>query len=159
MTAKIETENGHALELVLELDAPKDNIWRCWIEEELFRQWFCPSPWKVTSAEIDLRAGGRFNSKMEGPNGESFDNKGMFLHVEPGESLVTTDAFTEGFIPTDTSFMTGYMKLEDLGNNRTRLTWGARHPTEEKAKEHLEMGWEQGWNTVAQQLETLAKTL
>ena len=33
-------------------------LWRGWTDPELLKQWFCPLPWRVTEAEIDLRPGG-----------------------------------------------------------------------------------------------------
>ena len=34
------------------IEAPRDALWRCWVEPELLKQWFCPKPWYV-SEEID----------------------------------------------------------------------------------------------------------
>lgn len=159
MSVQIDVENGFSLELDLVLNAPRQNVWRCWAEPHLLKQWFCPPPWYVSDARIDMTPGGACNNTMCGPDGERMENTGIFLDVVPGESFTTTDAFSEGFIPKADHFMTGYTKLEDAGPGQTRMIWGARHPTYEKAKQHLDMGWEQGWTMVARQLETLAASL
>ena len=61
----------HDLILERNLDAPRDKLWRCWTEPELLQQWFCPKPWYVTDARIDLQPGGEFFTVMNGPDGVS----------------------------------------------------------------------------------------
>ena len=46
---------GHELVLTRLIDAPRENLFRCWTEPELMKKWFAPLPWTVTHAEIDLR--------------------------------------------------------------------------------------------------------
>lgn len=146
MTTPIQRPNDRTLVLDRVLDAPRSAVWRCWSEPELLMQWHCPKPWQVTAAEMELRPGGRFNTVMEGPEGERFENKGAFLAVESGRHLTFTDAYTEGFVPSGSHFMTGFLTLEDAGQGRTRMIWGARHPSVETVQQHLEMGFEAGWN-------------
>src|SRR5688572_115625 len=86
------TDAAHSLVLTRVLDAPRDKLWRCWVEPELLKQWFCPKPWYVSQARIDLRPGGEFFTLMNGPNGEQFGEPGVFLEVVEKERLV----FTEG---------------------------------------------------------------
>ena len=52
-----------------------------------------PQPWHVTDARIELRPGGEFSAVMNGPNGEKFNNDGVYLEIEPLKRLVSTDAF------------------------------------------------------------------
>jgi predicted 3-demethylubiquinone-9 3-methyltransferase (glyoxalase superfamily)/uncharacterized protein YndB with AHSA1/START domain len=159
MTTPIQRPDDRTLVLDRLLDAPRSSVWRCWSEPELLMQWHCPKPWQVTAAEMELRPGGRFNTVMEGPEGERFENKGAFLAVEPGRHLTFTDAYTEGFVPSGSHFMTGFLTLEDAGQGRTRMIWGARHPSVETVQQHLEMGFEAGWNAATDQLEELAASL
>ncbi len=141
------------------IDAPREVVWRCWTESELLKEWFCPKPWQVTSADMDVRAGGRMNNVMGGPNGERVENVGSFLDVKSGEKLVFTDAYSEGFMPQPDSFMTGVVELSDAGDGKTRMVWSARHATPETKQRHLEMGFEYGWNAAADQLNELAKSV
>ena len=148
-----------ALTLKCKIDAPRRIVWRCWTEPELVMQWYCPMPWRVTKVDQDFRVGGRNVGVMEGPNGARVDWQGKFLEGEPETNFTFTDAFTEGFIPTAEPFMTGFIKLEDANSNQTKMTWGARHATEEATKKHLEMGFEGGWTAASEQLNELAKSL
>lgn len=136
--------------------APRARIWACWTEPGLLEQWFCPRPWRVSRAEMVLEPGGRFNTVMEGPNGERMDNRGVFLAIDQGHGLVFTDAFTEGFVPQANPFMAGFVTLSDTATGGTRMIWGARHWTKEAHDKHLAMGFEAGWNAAADQLEALA---
>lgn len=159
MTTSIQKPDDLTLILDRVLDAPRSAVWRCWSEPDLLMQWYCPKPWQVTAAEIDLHPGGRFNTVMEGPAGERFENFGSFLKVDPGRHLTFTDAYTEGFVPSGTHFMTGFLTLEEVEGGGTRMIWGARHPSVETTQQHLEMGFETGWNAAADQLEELAASL
>lgn len=154
-TPTSETE----LAIVRILDAPRAAVWRCWTEADLLKQWYCPKPWTVPEADFNLRPGGRMNMVMAGPNGERNPLAGIFLEILPEEGLTFTDAYTEGFIPSPASFMTGYVRLSDEPGGGTRMIWGARHKSAEDTRNHLEMGFEVGWGAAAQQLEDLAKSL
>ncbi len=139
------------------LDAPRASVWRCWTETELLKAWHCPKPWRVEAADLAPRPGGRFNAVFAGPNGERHDHKGMYLVVDTLSRLIFTDAYTEGFIPAEKHFMTGFAEFSDDGAGKTRMAWGARHKNREDLDQHLEMGFEEGWRSAAQQLEDAAR--
>lgn len=149
--------NPRELKLDVTLDAPRAAVWRCWTEADLLMQWFCPKPWRASQADLAVRPGGRFNVVMSGPEGERFDNEGAYLEVAPQTKLTFTDAYREGFIPAEKHFMTGFVELSDESNGGTRMIWGARHASETDTKQHLEMGFRDGWKAAAAQLEELAR--
>jgi len=153
------TEPAHQLVLDRILDAPREKLWRCWTDPALLKQWFCPRPWYVSEARIDLRPGGEFFSVMNGPEGERHDNVGCFLHIEENRRLVTTDAFTADWRPVGQPFMVAEVTFEDAGDGKTRYVARAMHWTEEAKKTHEAMGFHDGWNTAADQLEALARTI
>ncbi len=153
------TDAAHELILDRILNAPRDKLWRCWTDSKLMEEWFCPKPWYVTDAVVDLRPGGEFSSVMHGPEGEELPNKGVCLEVVEGRRLVFTDAFTPGWLPSGKPFMVAEITFEDVDEGRTRYLARARHWTEEAKKEHEQMGFHDGWNTVADQLEALANRL
>lgn len=146
---------GHELKLVREIDAPREKIFKAWTTPELLKEWFCPLPWKVTEADIDLRSGGHSRIVMQGPEGEVVPNEGVYLEVVENEKLVFTDAFTAGWVPTEKPFMVGIVLLEELPGGRTRYTAKALHWTEEDKKAHEAMGFHEGWGTAADQLVAL----
>ncbi|RCW81749.1 SRPBCC family protein [Paracoccus lutimaris] len=141
------------------LAAPVAKLWRCWTEPDLIRQWFCPKPWLVSEARIDLRPGGEFYTLMNGPDGERIPSLGVFLEVQPERLLVTTDAFRPGWRPNDQAFMVAEVRFAPEGEASTRYIARAMHWTEDAMRQHEEMGFHEGWNAAADQLEALAKTL
>lgn len=146
------------LELNLLLKAPRSLIWRCWTEAEHLKPWFCPKPYETIAAEIELRPGGRFFSHMVGPDGFDAANEGCILAVDPGRSLVWTDALSAGFRPAGEGFMTAMVQLADEDGG-TRYIARALHADQAARDRHVEMGFIEGWGIVAGQLETYAATL
>jgi uncharacterized protein YndB with AHSA1/START domain len=147
-------------QLVLDrhLAAPRAKLWRCWTEPDLLVRWFTPAPWKTVRAELDLRPGGASRVVMESPEGEQFPSRGVYLAVEPERRLVFTDAFVEAWIPSDRPFFVAEVTFADEGAG-TRYRAVARHWTAEARAEHEAMGFHEGWNKAANQLEALAKAL
>ena len=144
------------LVLVRELAAPRAVIWRCWTEPQHLMQWFVPKPHKVTACHLDVRVGGACNTTFD-VEGAVMENKGVYLEVVPGEKLVFTDTYTEGWKPSAEPFMTAIVTFEDMGGGRTRYTAVARHRNAETARQHRDMGFHDGWGTVATQLEAYAQ--
>jgi uncharacterized protein YndB with AHSA1/START domain len=68
-----------------------EKVWRAWTEPQALSQWFgamnCSAP-AVTSAEIDLRVGGRYRIAFNGGDGEAHLVSGEYLEVEPHSRLV-----------------------------------------------------------------------
>lgn len=141
------------------IDVPADKLFRCWATPELLPKWFCPPPWYVSKAVIDVRTGGNSLITMNGPNGEVIDNPGVYLEVIENRKIVFTDAFTETWKPSAKPFMTGIITFEDLGEGRTRYTAIARHWTVEDCRTHEQMGFAEGWGIAADQMAALAATL
>ena len=153
------TEDHHDLVLTRVLDAPREKLWRCWGEPELLKQWFCPAPWYVSEARIDLRPGGEFSTVMNGPAGERFPNSGVLLDVVAPERLVFTDAFLPGWRPSGRPFIVADVRFADNGDGRTNYDACVMHWTAAAKKEHEDMGFHAGWGKAADQLEALAKAL
>jgi uncharacterized protein YndB with AHSA1/START domain len=141
------------LDLVLdrEIDVPVALVWEAWTTPESIKEWFCPKPWSVSSCEIDLRPGGRFNTVMRSPEGDEFPNSGCYLEVVPHKRLVFTDTLLPGFRPSPKPFFTAALLLEPTATG-TRYTAIAIHGNEETRKQHEEMGFHDGWGTVVDQL-------
>ena len=152
------------LELTRLLSAPPALVWRCWTEPELICQWFCPKPWSVSEAIVDLRAGGRFFTLMNGPAGEKVPNEGSFLEVVPQRKLVFTDMFGADYAPVAVPLsgaglsFAAILTFEPEGSG-TRYRAVARHRSPEDAETHRKMGFHEGWGAAADQLEDLARTL
>ena len=156
-------------DLVLErtLDAPIDLVWEAYTDPEHLKQWFAPKPYQITECELDLRPGGIFRIRMVGPDG--FDTghgtAGCVLEVIEGKKLAWTSALGPGYRPNEAgegcdSFpMTAIVTFADAGNGKTAYKAVALHKDEADREKHEQMGFHDGWGTVAGQLEEFAKQL
>jgi uncharacterized protein YndB with AHSA1/START domain len=141
------------LDLVLEreIDVPVELVWKAWTTPEHLKEWFVPKPWSITACELDLRPGGIFSTTMRSPEGEEFPNLGCYLEVTPLERLVFTDTLLPGYRPAPKPFFTGVLELSRISSG-TRYKAIAIHGDEETRKNHEEMGFHDGWGTVATQM-------
>lgn len=71
------------------VDAPIDTVWKFWTEPEHIKQWnHASDDWHTIEAENDLRAGGKFRSRMEAKDQSmGFDFEGVYEEVEENELI------------------------------------------------------------------------
>jgi len=72
------------------VNAPVERVWEYWTNPQHIMKWNSASEdWHTPRAENDLRAGGRFSSRMEARDGSmGFDFEGVYDEVEP-HSLIS----------------------------------------------------------------------
>ncbi|WP_425064885.1 SRPBCC family protein [Reyranella sp.] len=150
--------NDRELVLTRLIDAPRENLYRCWTEPALLKQWFAPKPYETPVVEVSVRPGGSNLIVMRGPDGTDMPNRGVYLEVVPNERLVFTDAFTEAWQPSAKPFMTVVLTFEKRGA-KTLYTARVRHWTVEDRDAHEKMGFHAGWGICTDQLAALAATL
>ena len=136
------------------IDAPREKVYRAWTDASLLKQWFAPLPYTTPVAELDVRPGGSAFIVMRGPDGKDLPNHGVYLDVVPNQRLVSTDAYTKAWEPSEKPFMTLILTFEDEGG-KTRYTARARHWTVADREAHEKMGFHQGWGICADQLTAL----
>lgn len=157
------------LDLMLErvIDVPRELVWQAWTTPEKLLPWFCPLPWKTIACEIDLRAGGRFYTVMQSPEGQQFPNNGCYLEIIPNQKLVWTNALEPSFRPAkqpETSpghecaefLMTATILLETIAGG-TKYTAHVMHANTEARIAHEKMGFKDGWGTCLDQLVAIIK--
>ena len=69
--------------------APLAKVWSCYTTPADIIHWNAASDdWHTTKAEVDLRAGGAFSSRMEAKDGSfGFDFAGTYTHVDEHKSI------------------------------------------------------------------------
>ncbi|HMW70862.1 MAG TPA: SRPBCC family protein [Cellvibrionaceae bacterium] len=69
--------------------APIDQVWHCYTTPEHIKQWNAASDdWHPTAAEVDLRVGGLFSSRMEAKDGSfGFDFAGTYTQIIPHQLI------------------------------------------------------------------------
>jgi uncharacterized protein YndB with AHSA1/START domain len=155
-------------DLVLErtLDAPRDLVWRAWTDPEHLKKWWAPRPYETIECVMELRPGGTFSFRMTGPDGFDSIEQGCFLDIVEREKLVWTTALLADFRPAPAQAegcaglaMTAVITFDDAGEGRTRYRAVAMHRNEADRDAHEQMGFHDGWGTVAGQLEEVARSL
>lgn len=159
MSMNEKAQDERVLLLQRTLVAPRAKVWQCWTDGDLLKQWYCPKPWQVIHAELDVRAGGRNFVIMQGPEGQQVPVAGVYLEVVSGHKLVITDAFERAWEPSDRAFMVAEISLGDTAEGHTRYLARVRHWSTEDRDEHEKMGFHEGWGIAADQLEALARGL
>jgi uncharacterized protein YndB with AHSA1/START domain len=159
--------DGNDLVLERTLNAPVHLVWKAYTDPEHLKRWFAPKPYEITEMELELKPGGIFRMRMVGP--EDFDTghgvPGCVLEVIDRQKLVWTSALGPGYRPNDMgegceSFpFTAVITFADAGNGKTAYKAIALHKDAADRDTHANMGFEQGWGTVAGQLEEYAKGL
>jgi uncharacterized protein YndB with AHSA1/START domain len=147
--------SAHVLSLSRLIPVARAKLWRCWTEPALLEQWFCPKPWHVTDAVLDVRPGGSSAMVMRGPGGEAMPQHGVYLEVVPERRLVFTDAFARAWVPSAKAFMVGTVTMDDEAGG-TRYVAEAAHWSAADRDEHERMGFHQGWGIATDQLADLA---
>ncbi|HVJ63891.1 MAG TPA: SRPBCC family protein [Bdellovibrionota bacterium] len=154
------------LDLVLErtTSVKPELLYRAWTEPKHLPHWFCPKPWRTTECEIDLRPGGKFYTVMEGPSGERHPGTGCYLEIIPNRKLVWTSALTTGYRPQARAengadmLFTAVLMFEPHQDG-TKYTAIAMHPDAKTCRAHAEMGFQEGWGAVFDQLVEYTKTM
>ena len=69
--------------------APVERVWNAYNNPDEIKQWnSAQDDWHTTQSTVDLRAGGRFSSRMEAKDGSAgFDFEGTYTRVEPRKAI------------------------------------------------------------------------
>lgn len=92
MDTKAAYVNGELdREIVLSrvIDAPRDHVFRAWVEPKRMFQWFGPRGFRSEVHQVsEAKAGAVWRFDMFAPDGQRFDNRMVFLDVTHNERLV-----------------------------------------------------------------------
>jgi uncharacterized protein YndB with AHSA1/START domain len=148
------------------LDAPRDMVWRAWTDAEHIKRWWSPRPYQTPEVEIELKPGGKFYTRMTGPDGFDFSGTACVLEVVPGERIIWSSTMKDGFRPNEFTDdgcngfpFTAIHTFEDAGGGKTRYTATVLHSNAKDCEAHAAMGFDEGWGTCAEQLGEVAREL
>lgn len=105
------------IRIIREFDAPPDKVFRAHTDPELVVQWNGPRGMEMSIDHYDCRTGGSYRY-VHVSDGVEYGFRGCFHEVRPSELIVQT--FTYEGMPDAVALET--LRLEDIGNGRTRLT-------------------------------------
>jgi uncharacterized protein YndB with AHSA1/START domain len=156
MTTSLRPELDLTVSRVIK--APRSSVWNAWIDPASFEQWWVPAPAVCRVRDMDLRPGGSFRTEIS-QNGVEFGPHitGCFLAVDELERIVFTDALVAGWRPSEASFVTAVITMEDHADG-TEYTATALHRDMADRDRHEQLGFHDGWGTVTRQLAELAES-
>lgn len=145
------------LEISRVIRAARGTIWEAWSRPDLFAQWWIPAPALCRVVEMDLRPGGALVTEMSEDGGAFGPHMNVcYLDVDQGRRIVLTNALTGGWRPAEQPFMTAIITLADHDQG-TAYRAQVMHKDPETRAWHEEMGFFDGWGTVAEQLAALVE--
>ena len=156
------------LDLTVErtLDAPLDLVWRAWTSAEHIKRWWAPRPYKTSECEIELKPGGKFHTRMIGPDGFDFSGTACILEVVPEKRIIWSSTMKDGYRPNEFSNQSGngfpftaIHDFVDAGGGKTRYRATVLHASVKDRDAHAAMGFEGGWGTCAEQMAEVARSL
>ncbi len=129
MVAKAAYADGELdREIVLSrvIDAPTDHVFRAWTEPKRMFQWFGPRGFRCeVRQEGEAKPGAVWRFDMIAPDGRRFDNRMVFLEVQPNERLVLEHGSDKD---DDPNRFRVTITFDRQGDGKTVLTLRQLHP-------------------------------
>lgn len=137
-----------------EFAAPKHLVYRAYTTPELVKRWWSGKRGAVTSAEIDLRVGGRWRYVMVANGGFEVGFHGVYREIVENERIVCTEVY-EGMPDGEALDTVTFTEA----NGRTTLTMLVEHTEKAHRDAHIESGMEGGMQEAMDLLEQVAVSL
>jgi uncharacterized protein YndB with AHSA1/START domain len=153
----IDPERDLTIERIIR--APRATIWKAWTDPERFARWWVPAPAVCRVERLEARPGGAILTRFS-EDGQQFvpHLDASFLVVEEPDLLVYTNAIDSSWRPASPEpfLMTAEVTLAEHPDG-TDYRIVVRHGSPEVRARHEELGFADGWGTVAGQLAALVE--
>jgi uncharacterized protein YndB with AHSA1/START domain len=153
-TATVTLPTDEQILITREFDAPKHLVYKAYTTPELVKRWWHAKRGEMTTAEIDLRVGGRWRYAMLTEDGFEVAFHGEYREIVPNERIVSTEVY-EG-MPDAEALNTLTLTEAD---GRTTLEILVQHASKEHRDAHIESGMEDGLQDALDLLEGVAVSL
>jgi uncharacterized protein YndB with AHSA1/START domain len=156
-TAKVTLPTDTQILITRQFDAPRHLVYKAWTTPELIKRWWSGDHGTVTSAEVDLRVGGRWRYVMAAHSGFEVAFHGEYREIVTNERIVATEVF-EGMPGAEEAAGVSTNTFTET-NGRTILTVLAQHPSREIRDMVISSGMEAGMQEQMDRLEQVAVSL
>jgi uncharacterized protein YndB with AHSA1/START domain len=143
------------LTVVVDLDAPVDQVWELWADPRQLEKWWGPPTYPATVEEHDLTPGGTVTYFMTGPEGQPH-GYWRITAVDAPTSLEFVDGFAhdDGKPNDDLPTTTMTVQLSERGNG-TRMELRSTFDSREQMEQMAEMGMVEGIQEAIGQMDAL----
>lgn len=143
-------------------DAPRDLVFKAWIEPEHLMRWWRPWDFTTLSFTVDVRVGGRFHYGWRGSDGREYWGIGVYREIAPPELIVFIDAFADAEgrqVPPSHYGMSAGHPAETLvtvtfaeAGEKTEVTLRQSVPGSVEERGGMEQGWREMLALLAEDL-------
>jgi uncharacterized protein YndB with AHSA1/START domain len=133
-------------------DAPRERVWKEWIEPEAFADWFGgpDSEVPLSTVAMDVRPGGAWRLTMYAERGRrEIRWHGEYREVSEPERLVFT---VSDQLPEQDAYELVTVVLTDLGDGRTEMLLQQRGALPAEVYERAREGWGTFFDRMAERL-------
>ncbi|WP_306204283.1 SRPBCC family protein [Actinoplanes sp. RD1] len=155
-TAKVTTPAAHQILITREFSAPAALVWRAYTTPELIKRWWAGQRGTVTSADVDLRVGGRWRYVMDA-GGHEVAFRGEYREIDEPARLVNTEIYEGLPDPDDHASVVTVTFTEQDGQTAVRMLCEYRDQADRDAV--LESGMEGGMQESLDALDEVAAGL
>ena len=157
VTAVRKDPDTLSMTLDAEFDASPDRVWQLWADPRQLERWWGPPTYPATFTKHDLAPGSRVEYHMTGPEGDQPKGYWDILETDPPRSLVVRDGFANDDGTPNTDFPVGEMRvrIEEIGDGRSRMSIESLFPSTEAMEQVLGMGMEEGLKEAVGQIDAI----
>ena len=131
-------------------DAPRELVFKAWTESEHALQWGGPRGFSALEFEMSRTPGGRWHSRMRGPDGKEYANRGTLLELVEPERLVFTFAWDNADGTSGREMKITVALAERDG--KTEMTFSQSEFESAEDRDGHNEGWSQSFDKLAEYL-------
>ena len=138
-------------------DALRELVFSAFTDPKHLAQWWGPNGFTTTTHNFKFRPGGVWRFVMHGPDGRDYQNRITYEEIIRPERIVYRHGGGEDVEPVQ---FIQTLTFEDLGRDRTRLTWHGQFPSaEERARVVKNYGADEGLSQTMARLVDYVSTM
>jgi uncharacterized protein YndB with AHSA1/START domain len=159
MTVTAVRKDPQTLTMTLEaeFEASPERVWQMWADARKLERWWGPPTYPATFTKHDLAPGSRSEYHMTGPEGDQPRGYWDIVEVQPPHRLVFRDGFAndDGTPNAEMPVGTANVRIDSVGQGRTRMSIEHLFPSAEAMEQVLAMGMEEGLTQAAGQIDAI----
>lgn len=111
------------------IDAPRSLVYAAWTDPQQIQVWFGPEGFSIVTKEIAIKPGGIWRFDMIAPDGTRYDNRMLFLRMEP-LALIEVEHGSDR--DDDPGKFRMLLTFDEQSDGKTVLTLRQMHPSRER---------------------------
>jgi uncharacterized protein YndB with AHSA1/START domain len=157
VTAVRKDPKSLTMTLEAEFEASPERVWQLWADPRQLEQWWGPPGYPATFTKHGLEPGARAEYHMTGPEQDKHHGYWEVVEVDAPHRLVFRDGFAnaDGTPNTDMPLGMANVRIEAVGQGRTRMLVESIFSSTEAMEQVLAMGMEEGLTAAVNQIDAI----